>query len=120
MTVWGEMMKNIQPEPLEPVMPEDVELVNIDPASGVRYDESCKGGVPLPFMKGSAPQAIAPCAAEAADAAKTVENLPVAAPPKVEAKVDVKPGAKAEAKPGVKPEPKAEPEKKNWLQRLFN
>jgi penicillin-binding protein 1B len=119
MTVWGEMMKNIQPEPLEPVMPEDVELVNIDPASGVRYDDSCKGGVPLPFIKGSAPTEITPCAVLAeVPKSSTVEVIPAAV--KTEAKPGVKaevvPAAKAEAKSGSK----AEPEKKNWLQRLFN
>src|SRR5512139_723453 len=59
MTVWGEMMKGVQPEPLEPAMPEEVELVNVDPASGVRYDEGCKAGMMLPFIKGSAPTDVA-------------------------------------------------------------
>ena len=42
LTVWGEMMKSIQPDPLQPVVPEDIELVNIDPGSGLRYDVECK------------------------------------------------------------------------------
>ena len=50
MTVWGEMMKNIQPEPLEPAMPEEIEMVNVGPVSGLRYDERCKAGVLLPFI----------------------------------------------------------------------
>ena len=94
MTVWGEMMKNIQPEPLEPAMPEEIEMVNVGPVSGLRYDEGCKSGVLLPFIKGSAPAQTSPCGASSADAL----------------------GAKAEAKPGDK----QDSGKKNWFQRLFD
>ena len=55
MTVWGEMMKNLQPEPLQPEMPEDVEMAYINPATGQRYAGECAGAVPLPFIKGSLP-----------------------------------------------------------------
>ncbi|ADE11465.1 penicillin-binding protein 1B [Sideroxydans lithotrophicus] len=99
MTVWGEMMKNIQPEPLQPVMPDDIEMVNVDPATGVRYDDDCRTGVLLPFIKGSAPAEKGVCAF--APAAVQLGDRPTA---KVE----------------VKPEVKQEPEKKNWLERLFN
>jgi penicillin-binding protein 1B len=104
MTVWGEMMKNIQPEPLQPTVPEDIEMVNVDPVSGLRYKEECKTGVLLPFIKGSAPTEIAACAFASADTPK----------------VDDKPVVKVEVKPETKPEVKHEPEKKNWLQRLLN
>ena len=100
MTVWGEMMKNIQPEPLQPVVPENIEMVNVDPVSGLRYNDDCKTGVLLPFIKGSAPTEIAACAFVSAETPK----------------VDDKPVVKPEAKPEVK----QAPEKKNWLQRLFN
>ncbi len=100
MTVWGEMMKNIQPEPLQPVVPEDIEMVNVDPVSGLRYNEDCKTGMILPFIKGSAPADISACAFAAAEPAKA----------------DDKPAVKTE----VKPEVKQAPEKQNWLQRLFN
>jgi penicillin-binding protein 1B len=94
MTVWGEMMKNIQPEPLEPAVPEEIEMVNVGPVSGLRYDEGCKAGVLLPFIKGSAPAQTSPCGTASADAA----------------------GAKAEAQPGAK----QDTGKKNWFQRLFD
>jgi penicillin-binding protein 1B len=94
MTVWGEMMKNLQPEPLQPVMPDDIEMVNVDPVSGLRYDEECKAGVLLPFIKGSAPALTSPCSASSADAS----------------------GTKAETKPGQK----QDSDKRNWFQRLFN
>jgi penicillin-binding protein 1B len=92
--VWGEMMKNIQPEPLEPVMPEEIEMVNVDPFSGLRYDGDCEAGVLLPFIKGSAPAEMSPCGASSADTS----------------------GAKSDAKPGVK----QDSGKKNWFQRLFD
>jgi penicillin-binding protein 1B len=112
LTIWGEMMKNIQPEPLVPVMPEDIELVNIDPVKGMRQEEGCAGGVLLPFSKGSAPAEVAPCAMAAAPTQKSGDStvLPVV----------VKPVEKLEVKPAVKPEVKPETEKKSWLQRLFN
>jgi penicillin-binding protein 1B len=94
MTVWGEMMKNVQPEALEPAMPEEIEMVNVGPVSGLRYDEGCKEGVLLPFIKGSAPAQTSPCGASSADAA----------------------GARAEARPGAK----QDTGKKNWFQRLFD
>ena len=98
MTVWGEMMKNIQPEPLNPVMPDDVEMVNVGPVSGLRYDTGCKSGVMLPFIKGSAPAATSPCDASTADASAA----------KVEAKHDATSGTGQGT------------EKKNWFQRLFD
>ncbi len=104
MTVWGEMMKNIQPEPLQPAMPEDIEMASVDPVSGVRYDESCKQGLMLPFIKGSAPAEVASCGTAAASA------VAAAAPAE----------AKPAAKPELKPEAKKEAEKKSWFQRIFN
>ncbi|HUX30229.1 MAG TPA: penicillin-binding transpeptidase domain-containing protein, partial [Thiobacillus sp.] len=94
MTVWGELMKNIQPEPLQPAMPDDVEMVNVGPVSGLRYDTGCKSGMLLPFIKGSAPTAISPCDASSADVS----------------------AAKAEAATGVQ----QDSGKKNWFQRLFD
>jgi penicillin-binding protein 1B len=94
MTVWAEMMKNIQPEPLLPAMPEEIEMVNVGPVSGLRYDDGCRAGVLLPFIKGSAPTETSSCGASSEDTS----------------------GAKTEAKP----EAKKDAEKKNWLQRLFN
>ncbi len=93
LTVWGEMMKNIQPEPLQPVVPEDIEMINVDPVSGVRYNDNCKAGVLLPFIKGSEPTDIAACAF---------------------ASVDTQNGDDHDPGSGVKKE------KKSWLQRIFN
>ncbi|MGA7594421.1 MAG: penicillin-binding transpeptidase domain-containing protein, partial [Gallionella sp.] len=94
MTVWGEMMKNIQPEPLQPVMPDNVEMANVGPVTGLRYDTGCKSGVMLPFIKGSAPAGISPCDTSTADVA----------------------AAKADAKAAADKQDKG---RKNWFQRLF-
>jgi penicillin-binding protein 1B len=112
MTVWGEMMKNIQPEPLQPLVPEDIELVGIDPVSGRRYNEECKMAVSMPFIKGSAPTEVSSCATAPAVAIKPDEPAVV----KMEVKPELKPAGKQE----IKREAKQEEEKKNWFQRLFN
>ena len=60
--VWGEMMAALEPEPVAFPQPEDIEQATIDPQSGLLADSSCPGAIELPFVKGSAPQARAPCA----------------------------------------------------------
>jgi penicillin-binding protein 1B len=64
--VWGEMMASLDPEPLELPRPDGIELVSIDPQSGLR-GSGCAGAVEVPFMKGSAPAALAPCASATAE-----------------------------------------------------
>jgi penicillin-binding protein 1B len=61
LTVWGEMMKSLQPEPLQPVVPEDIEFVAIDPPAGASPEEACQTSVLLPFIKGSSPAGSAAC-----------------------------------------------------------
>ena len=94
LTIWGEMMMNIQPEPLEPAMPEEIEMVNVGPVSGLRYDEGCEAGVLLPFIKGSAPTVTSPCAASSED----------------EAAAKLETSSKTKQDTGIV----------KWLQRLFN
>ncbi|MHB1949909.1 MAG: penicillin-binding protein 1B [Acidiferrobacteraceae bacterium] len=62
MTVWGTLMGALQPQPLNPAMPRDIERVWIDPVTGLRADRACPGAVRLPFIQGSAPTQKAPCA----------------------------------------------------------
>ncbi|MCG6976571.1 MAG: penicillin-binding protein 1B [Acidiferrobacterales bacterium] len=64
MTVWGDMMAQLGPEPLVPPQPENVERVRIDVATGLRADEGCSDTVELPFIQGSAPEKTAPCASQ--------------------------------------------------------
>lgn len=67
MTIWGTMMRELDPEPLVPPQPENIELVWIDPATGLRADEVCQGALELPFIRGSAPQQTAPCVLPSTD-----------------------------------------------------
>jgi len=62
MTVWGAMMARLDPEPLVPPVPDNIEQVSIDSATGLRADENCQGAISLPFIRGSAPTETAPCA----------------------------------------------------------
>lgn len=59
--VWGAMMRPLNPEPLVPPQPESIEMVWIDPASGLRADAGCADAIELPFIQGSAPEETAPC-----------------------------------------------------------
>jgi penicillin-binding protein 1B len=61
MTVWGEMMARLDPDPLVPQVPENIESAWIDPETGLRVDANCQGAVELPFIRGSAPVETAPC-----------------------------------------------------------
>jgi penicillin-binding protein 1B len=113
MTVWGEMMQNIRPEPLLPAMPDDVELADIDPQTGVRYDDTCAKGIVLPFIKGSAPTQVMPCGMSAGGPASGVAAASsVASASSVAA-------ARAVARPPVKAIEKKEPAQKSWFERLF-
>jgi penicillin-binding protein 1B len=62
MTVWGGLMARLDPEPVVPLQPENIELAWIDPATQLRGDRNCDGAVELPFIAGSAPRDSAPCA----------------------------------------------------------
>ncbi len=59
--VWGDIMAGINTDPLRQLLPANVELVRIDPHSGLRAGEACAGAVELPFIEGSAPTATATC-----------------------------------------------------------
>lgn len=62
LTVWGQMMAALDPEPLVPPMPESIELVRVDIKTGLRADSGCSDAVEVPYVRGSAPTESAPCA----------------------------------------------------------
>ncbi|HEY0721011.1 MAG TPA: penicillin-binding protein 1B [Gammaproteobacteria bacterium] len=64
MPIWGQLMAQLNPEPLEPPLPDNVEKIWIDAATGSRGDLACPEAVELPFIKGSAPTEVSPCVAE--------------------------------------------------------
>jgi len=61
MSVWGETLAQIDPAPLVPPHPDNVESAWIDPDTGLLADSSCAGAVRIPFIRGSAPTTVAPC-----------------------------------------------------------
>ena len=69
--VWGDMMAALAPEPLALEKPERIETVWIDPQSGLR-GVSCPGALELPFVQGSAPRDMAPCASPVDGAVEAV------------------------------------------------
>ena len=59
--VWGDLMAALAPEPLAMALPERVEMVWVDPGSGLRGGMACPGAQQVPFIQGSAPVERAPC-----------------------------------------------------------
>jgi penicillin-binding protein 1B len=65
MTVWGDMMAKLDPEPLQPPQPDNIELAWTDPANGLKADENCQNAKLLPFIRGSVPTETSPCVSHA-------------------------------------------------------
>jgi penicillin-binding protein 1B len=63
MRIWAELMRRIGVTPLDDRHPVGIELVAIDPRTGL-LGEGCKDAVTTPFFKGSEPARSAPCARE--------------------------------------------------------
>jgi penicillin-binding protein 1B len=72
--VWGELMGSLAVEPLVLPKPQGIETVLVDPGSGLRADSGCAGALELPFAKGSAPSAVAPCASSVGIAVEDVKQ----------------------------------------------
>ena len=62
LTVWGTIMQTLDPEPLRPVQPPDVEHMWVD-KYGQRTDADCVGAAYLPFAHEHAPLEHSPCVA---------------------------------------------------------
>jgi hypothetical protein len=67
-------MAALVPEPLALAKPERIELVSIDPQTGLRGGVSCPGSTEVPFMQGSAPRDRAPCSGSMDAAVEVVEK----------------------------------------------
>jgi penicillin-binding protein 1B len=61
MRVWADLMGRIGLSPLDTHLPVGVEMVDVDPASGL-LGEGCRDAVSVPYISGSAPQQSASCA----------------------------------------------------------
>jgi penicillin-binding protein 1B len=71
--IWGDLMAALTPEPLTLAKPERIELVSIDPQTGLRGGVSCPGSAEIPFIQGSAPHERAPCSGSMDAAVEAVE-----------------------------------------------
>lgn len=60
--IWARLMRDLDVRGLDGTPPADVEEALIDPASGARANEQCAGAIAMPFMQGTAPREMAPCA----------------------------------------------------------
>ncbi|RJQ46829.1 MAG: penicillin-binding protein 1B [Gammaproteobacteria bacterium] len=60
--VWGDIMGTIGADPLRLTPPASVELARVDLQTGLRAGPGCADAVELPFIEGSAPGEISPCA----------------------------------------------------------
>ena len=61
--LWSGLMRDLDVQPREPLMPPGVQTVLIDPPTGLRADEGCASPVAVPFMSSHlALLAWAPCA----------------------------------------------------------
>jgi len=59
--VWGDMMRRIGAAPLVLARPDTIEIVWIDPETGLRADDQCPGAVQFPFVRGSGPREESSC-----------------------------------------------------------
>lgn len=69
--VWGDLMKNLNPQALQLIPPAGIETRRIDPATGLLADTVCTKAVVMPFVRGYGPERHAPCSLHAARVAAT-------------------------------------------------
>ncbi|MEN8213183.1 MAG: penicillin-binding protein 1B [Pseudomonadota bacterium] len=65
--VWADMMKPLNPSPLDLVVPGTIEMARVDPGSGMLFNPYCGGkggGVDKPFLRGYTPYQEASCGSD--------------------------------------------------------
>lgn len=60
--IWAQLMRRLQPQPVPLFAAPGTQAEWIDPATGLRADQYCAERLLVPFVDGTAPQAMAPCA----------------------------------------------------------
>jgi len=77
--IWATAMKKVSREPLELDQPENIDLIWVDAQRGGRSDSDCSGAIPMPFIKGSAPDRVSGCGGSGrVKSAPTRKNKPSA------------------------------------------
>ncbi|MGR9114326.1 MAG: penicillin-binding protein 1B [Gammaproteobacteria bacterium] len=59
--IWADLMQQISSRPVTLIPPDNVDMVWIDPATGLLADKDCEGVKQYPFIRGSAPTLSSPC-----------------------------------------------------------
>jgi penicillin-binding protein 1B len=59
--VWTSLMKQVSQQPVMLIAPDNIEMVWIDPETGLKANEQCTGAKQYPFVVGSAPEEDSPC-----------------------------------------------------------
>jgi penicillin-binding protein 1B len=59
--VWTAFMAAVNPAPIDPIPPESIEMVSVEPSTGLRSAGDCRSQQ-MPFVRGYAPVDFAPCA----------------------------------------------------------
>lgn len=60
--LWGDIMRSVPARALDMTPPAGIEIVTIDSVTGLRGGFGCADVIELPFITGTAPPALAPCA----------------------------------------------------------
>ncbi|MEE9355761.1 MAG: penicillin-binding protein 1B [Methylococcaceae bacterium] len=69
--IWTDLMKDITQEPVILIAPDNVEMILIDPQTGLRANEECKGVKTFPYIVGSGPKEYSSCVESPFNKAKT-------------------------------------------------
>lgn len=64
--VWSQLMRRLQPQPVPLFAASDTQPEWIDVATGLRADHNCQDRLLIPFVRGTAPETMAPCARDGA------------------------------------------------------
>ena len=59
--VWTSLMKQVSKQPVSLIAPDNIEMVWIDPETGLKAIEKCSGAKLYPYVIGSAPNTDSPC-----------------------------------------------------------
>ncbi len=72
--IWSALMKQITIQPVDLSRPDNIEMVWIDPETGLLANEFCQNARQFPYISGSAPEQEAACVETTGNRTKTWFN----------------------------------------------